>query len=237
MKKRNKYFEKEKLYRKLNQQLDKNSNAQYNLGWVDIDVPIFKGYRAYLEPRSDIQNREDAWVFWELCKTFGTTSFARKIKDFDWESKKYRKDGMHIYHMPKISAIGEYTYFSIDQQIAKWFTNEVQFADNDVRKKWGTNYYCKVPNFFFEIKYEKVYTTKIKLFDSVLKQEEAEIKSRIERDFYYKTQQYNNAPKSFRKGLNKTQRAKSRGVLHNIVYKEFEREFEDCYKGANWLYW
>ena len=85
MKKRNKYYTKEKEFIRLNKELDKNYQAQKDLGWIELDIPIFIGYEAYLEPREDIQNREDAWVFWEICQGLGTKTFAKKIKYFDWE--------------------------------------------------------------------------------------------------------------------------------------------------------
>jgi hypothetical protein len=237
MKKRNKHYLKEKEFIRLKKALEENNTAQFNLGWVELDNPIFIGYNAYLEPRPDIQNRDDAWVFWTICQNLGTVSFAKKIEYFDWEKRKSKS--FIQYDKPRICAIDESTYLSIDPQIRKWFTNEIEFSDKeyDRWRKWGKSYYCKIPNFFFEIKYEKVFRTRVKIFDSVLKQEEAEIEDILYSKFYYENRRYSNAPKYFRKNLNRSQRYKSKQKLHNVIYNGKDPDFEDNYKGANWLWW
>ena len=64
---------------------------------------------------------------------------------------------------------------------------------------------------------------------------EAEIESRITHKFYYK-QYGKNAPKSFRKLRNRSQKAKSKQTLIKIL-KGYDTEFNDNYKDVNWWYW
>jgi hypothetical protein len=230
MKKRNKHFLNEKEYIRLKKELNDNLSAQRNLGWVELPQPQFIGYIAKLEPRQDIQNRDDAWVFWYICQKFGTTYFARKIEYFDWNRKK-----KHSYYIPinkpHIHAIGINTYLDLPPQVQKYFRTDT------ISNSWRVHYYCDVPNFYWEIIYEKEYKTKVRLIDEILQQEEAEIESKINRKFYNQNHMMSNAPKHFRRSLNRSQRAKSKKTLHNIWKKDMNCEFEDNYRGAAWLWW
>ena len=242
MRKRNKYFKREKEFIRLKKRLSENWKAQSRLGWVDLEIPEFIGYTAYLEPREDIQNRDDSWIFWYICESFGTTAFAKKIIYFDWEwpTGRRRRWLSQNYTKPRISSIDRLTYYLLPPQVQKWFTDKVPIHSDDHKvSKWykWNYYYCNVPDFYFEIKYKKEYKTRIKLYSPILEQEESEIKSKLISDFYYENKRKNSkAPKSFRKLLNRSQRAKSKQVLHNIVYKNKEQEFLDNYKGADWLW-
>ena len=79
MKKRNKQFLKEKEFNRLKKRLDEITTAQHNLGWVELEIPQFIGYIAKLEPRQDIQNRDDAWVFHGICETFGRWKHCSRV--------------------------------------------------------------------------------------------------------------------------------------------------------------
>ena len=56
-------------------------------------------------------------------------------------------------------------------------------------------------------------------------------------DFYDYDQTCRYAPKSFRKILNREQRAKSKQILYKIQFVDSELEFEDNYRDAAWWYW
>ena len=227
MKKRNKQFLKEKEYLRLKKELRENRNAQRNLGWIELPQPEFIGYIAKLEPRQDIQNRQDDWIFWTICENFGTTSFARRVELFDWDKKKT----FSVYHKPHISSISQYAYDLLPSQVQKYF------KEDPYTRRWGTWYYCTVPSFYWDITYIKEYRTKIRLIDEILQQEESELESKLLHNFHDEERRFENAPKHFRKTLNRSQRAKSKQTLHNIIYKNKDVEFVDNYKGAKWLWW
>ena len=229
MKKRNKYYLRDKEYIRLKKDLRQNWETQRELGWVELPEPKFIGWIAKLEPRSDIQNREDAWIFWTICQNFCSVSFAKKLDLFEWNAKK--KNRYLISIKPHINSISQHTYLSLPSQIQKYFKEDTHSY------RWGTWYHCDVPSFYWEIAYEKEYQTRVRLFDEVLQQESSEIKSKIRNKFYKENQVMNNAPKHFRKYLNQKQRTKSKKVLYNIINKNREDEFDDNYKGANWLWW
>lgn len=235
MKKRNKHYLKEKEYISLQKKLADNWTAQRNLGYIELPEPIFLGYDAYLEPRDDIKNRQDAWVFEFICEYFSTTTFAKRIEYFDWNSKKVYRFPKYVY--PHIHGINEQTYHLLPPQVQKWFSSEIPFYYGNGWGRWKS-YYCTVPKFYFEVKYRKCYKTKEKIFDPILQQEEYELEYQIDKKFYHKqrSERYK-APKYFRKSLNRSQRAKSKQTLHNIVYKKMQCEFEDNYRGADWLWW
>lgn len=228
--KRNKKFYKEKRLVFLKNQLEKNLQTQRNLGYETLDCPIHIGYEAYFDIRDDIKNRQDYWIFEFICINLSTKTFARKRSLFDWNKKKR----FIKYESPKIISIPESAYNKLIPQIKKYFTKDIFSYNNGWNYHW---YICTVPNFYFEIKYRKVYRTRVKIYDPILKQEESEIRSEINSKFYNNKRWRKNAPKKFRKHLNKKQRAKSKQILHNIVYKNCDLEFVDNYRNANWLWW
>lgn len=228
MKKRNKYFLKEKEYLRLKKELEINRYAQRRLGWVELDKPKHIGWVAKLKPRQDILNREDAWVFEGICDLFSSVSYAKKIELFDWNIKK-KKTYYTTYNKPHIKSIGQHQYDSLVPQAQKYFTLDTH--------TWTNRYYCNVPNFYWEIFYEKNYQTKVKISDCILEQEEAEIQYQIDKKFHIRDKWCKGAPKSFRKKLNRSQRAKSKQTLYNIVINGKDEEFVDNYRSARWLWW
>lgn len=235
MRKRNKHFLKEKEYRRLIKRLDEIRTIQRNLGWVELEVPQFIGWTAKIQPRQDILNRQDDWVFIGICDLYSTTSFAKKIEYFEWNKKRHNpKDRFVVYSKPHIRSIHEWEYQRLVPQAKRWFKLD-EFSGSSWR---GCSYYCTIPNFYWEIIYEKNYKTKVKVSDVLLEQEEAEIKSKINSDFYWENEWCKGAPKDFRNRLNRSQRAKSKKTLHNIWKKGIEDSvFEDNYRGARWLWW
>jgi len=228
MKKRNKHSLKEKEFIRLKKELEKNRHAQYRLGWVELPEPRFRGWIAKLEARQDIKNREDSWIFEGIVNLFGTTTFARKIEWFDWNRSKKDKRWF-TYQKPRIKSINEWDYDRLVPQAKRWFTKDI-YSSN-----WkGDWYYCTIPNFYYEIVYEKDFITKVKLSDCILEQEEAEIESKLNSDFYHFDRCCKGAPKGFRKKLNRRQRAKSKMTLHKIWKEGYDLEFEDDYRGAAW---
>jgi hypothetical protein len=234
MKKRNKKWLKEKALIRLQKELDKNRQAQRNLGWIELENPRFIGWIAKFNPRKDIQNREDAWIFWEICEKLGTVCHARKIDLFDWNKKKRRN---MIISYPSIKDISEDYYLGLPPQVRKYFTEDTHGNYTEgYRRRWGKWYYCTVPNFFWEIVYEKEYQTKVKVIDEILLQEESEIEWAIERGSYNKSRYWGGVPKGFRKGLNRRERSKLKMDLH-LIKKGEEPEYVPNFRGAAWLYW
>lgn len=234
MKKRNKKWLKEKAFIRLKKELYKNHKAQRNLGWIELENPRFIGWTAKLHPRKDIQNREDAWIFWEISQDLSTVSHARKIDLFDWNRKKKRN---YIISYPSIKEISEDYYLRLSPQVRKYFTEDTfgNYTDG-YRRRWGKWYYCNVPNFFWEIVYEKEYQTKVRVIDEILLQEEAELEGKIDSDFYNESRYWGGVPKGFRKELNRKERSKLKMDL-NLLKKGEEPKYVPNYKGAAWLYY
>lgn len=239
MKKRNKKTLKEKDYLRLKKESNEIYKTQRNLGWIELDVPIRDGYNASLILRNDISNREDAWIFQEIVDKCGTKSWAKKLTHFEFlnnkqnGSLKIRHKNHYLYQKPHIRDISDYSYNLLSTPVQKYFTKKLS------KHSWyiGDYYICTVPDFYFDVKIETNWVTKMKIFDEVLQQEEAEIDAEIHRNHYEKSSYFGAPPKYFRKSLNKSQRAKAKNVLYNNVFKDKEFEFEDNYKSARWLYW
>jgi hypothetical protein len=235
MKKRNKKWSDDKEHRRLKRDLSKNRDTQRNLGWVELDDPIFIGWTAKIQPRADIKNREDGWVFEWICRNVTTDVFSRKIENFSWNKKipawAHRQDPPHV------KCISESLYNDLHPQIKKHFClDRFQAFSKEYKYRFGNWYICTIPEFYWDIIYVKAYKTKVQLIDEILLQEEDEIKSEIERRFYDKYWGYNSAPRAFRNHLNRIQRRKSKKDIIRQI-NELEPEYTPNYKDAAWLWW
>ena len=103
---------------------------------------------------------------------------------------------------------------------------------------YGYYYECNIPSFYLEILVEKNFVNKMKVFDEILLQEEAEIDAEICRNHYdkeYNDDGYNRFLKEH--NSSKRMRAKAKKVLYQNVYLEKDVEFEDKPKSSYWYYW
>lgn len=231
MKKRNKEYLKEKKYLSIKRAIDDNYDAQRNLGYIKLDVPIKDGYVAYLTLRYDISNRTDAEVFQYIVDNFGSKTYAKKIKYLDFFSKDYFVK-KHIYTKPHIRDINSDKFNSLKPCIQKYFTPYY----NNYNTLW---YYCNIPNFYFEIAFDEHFKDKVRVMDEILLQEyddlEKELKTYEDNygfDYFHFGR---HVPKKFRKCLNVGRRRKNKMLLKNDYLNE-DIIFDDTYNDANWRY-
>jgi hypothetical protein len=234
MKKRNKKWAKEKEFLRLKRELQKNSDSQRNLGWIELEEPIFIGWKAKIEPRKDIQNREDSWIFWKICENFSTGVFSKRIKDFDWNRKK-PVNQWNVQRPPHVKCINDSVYDNLPPQVQKYFTED-HYLSKEYRYRFGTWYSCNIPDFFWEIVYVKEYKTKVRVLDEILLQEEDDIEKEIYQNHYWEYKWYKGAPKHFRRTLNRIQRAKLKSDLKNQL-NDGDSYITPNYKNAKWLWW
>jgi hypothetical protein len=238
MKKRNKYWERDRKYHKLRNLLEENQIAQNNLGYIELDHPIPHGFNAYFILREDIANRDDAWVLqgiinhcgntaWRKKNTFETVNNRRK-RIGDYDAKKREND-----QYPTFKNVDEREYLTFVAEAKKWFTK--------AEDKWGrTYYYVNVPIFYYEVKVEQHYRTKVKVIDNVLLQEEAEIEAQL---YSFKDQRWSwnsgTAPKAWVRFWNVSHRREEKRMLQAMIYKGKE---DLCFPGnhrhsAQWSWW
>lgn len=175
MKKRNKYFLREKAIIRLKIENQKNNEAQRNLGWIELDKPIQHGYYAEWVLRSDIQKREDAHVFQEVLDVCAERIWSKneEFKHKDYKTKKWVIDN------PKLNKINKEKYENLSPSAKKHF-----YEDLTPIKNWRPGYANKF--YYCTLSYEivvfksKAYITHRKEHDNILKQIEAE----IEKDLY-----------------------------------------------------
>jgi hypothetical protein len=235
-----KQYKNEQEYRNLKKAEEINFTTRCNLGWYELPIPIHKGWEIKLTPRQDIKNREDGWLYEILARDYGNSVFVKRKKDFnnllEFKSPDNIKKLNERFssHKPGIGSISEKEYNLFIPAAKKLFRK-----DELSYKPWsGYRYNCIIPKFYWEYTFEKYFKTHIKLVDSCLEQENAEIKYFIEKDHIYRERGvYWHAPKSYRKAANRTQRSKSKQTLYNILNKNEDAVFTDHYKGAAWSYW
>ncbi len=241
MKKRNKYWEKDKEYRRILNALYENQTAQRNLGYVELDQPRPKGYTAHFVLRDDIARRDDAWVFQKIIDLCGSTAwsrkddFARNVKIHNDKIFAARHSNLTWYQYPQFSGLSDYEFHNLNlpEQVKKYFT--------EVIDKWNRRWYSvNVPYFYFEVKSERYYITKVKIIDEVLLQEEAELESKL---YSYSDRRYNychgTASKSYVRSFNISHRRQEKQKIHQFIYnKKQDIIFPGRHRhDAEWSYW
>jgi hypothetical protein len=219
-----------KRYIQLQKESRKNWEAQNALGRVELENPRPNGWNVLIIPRQDVQNREDADVFWEIISICGRKGFVR---DKRWYFSRKEKYSTYPYR-PELRKIPDYIYNGLRPAVKKYFSKEYK------RHYWYTNYYCNLPNFFWETKLERNYITHVQVIDEILKQEAAEIKKELDylSDKWGIGKWHTNAPKSYCKAYNRSDRAHNKQALYNFLYKDMEENFIYNHRNsATWDYW
>lgn len=229
-----------KKYLALLKKLDENNIAQSNLGYRELEKPIHHGYNIEWVLRGDVSRREDAWEYEVLLNDYSKKAWC-KDKTFKVYSKKEK---IEKEIKPYIPAVHLKTYKSWNPWFQKFWKH---IPSEDRHTWWGVEKYYKsvVPKWYFKTKITKHYKTHYKVIDEVLIQEEAEIKDKLYskeyRQFEY-SNWLNNVPKSYIKGINKSNRSYSKQTLrNNIQYEDLEceeREYQYHHRhSALWSYW
>src|SRR6478609_8255284 len=105
LKKRNKYFARDKALIRLRIEEKKLRDAIRNQSLIELDKPIHDGFTAEWVLRDDILNREDAHFFQEALDAFKEPLFSRR-EDFNFKDR-YNK----LYTAkPKLKTIKKEAY-------------------------------------------------------------------------------------------------------------------------------
>jgi len=160
-----------KRYKALERELNELYAIERNLGYKELEKPIFLGWKVKLIPRKDIQNRDDANVFWEVIKTCCSPGF---IPDKSYLKKKNSKFNKKPY-VPEIIRIYEKQYEALSDAAKKFFSYSEYHST-----RWHKIYYYNGPNFYWEHKLVRVFKTHIRVIDGDLKSRIKEV-----RDEYY----------------------------------------------------
>lgn len=232
--KKDKYSEAKKKFFDLEARLADNYQAQRNLGWIELDEPLFDGYSCKFILRDDIARRDDADIYQFFIDKLGVPVRSRK-KNFIHKDRNGRK-----YHLrPYFKRVSPRQYDEFPPRIQKHL--HVDY-DTDHMVLGRYSYRVGVPRFFFEVKRSKVYVTKVQLYDADLKKEEADLEKQlkyvtpiVKRN--WRTKDRYSAPKWFRKMLHKSNKMRSKRALHNVLKGIGEGDFHFNDKDAAWLWW
>lgn len=222
----NKYEQEHKKFLALKRALDENYITQKNLGYTKLEKPIRSGWKVSLIPRIDIQRREDADVFWKILASAGFSIITSSKK------KYYKEAKLHSNFNARILKISKAKYDSFEPALQKHFTQCT------LRKHWNEDYYCNIPNFYWELKFTKHYITEVKIIDELLLQEEAELKVQVFGKKYASYQEGRNPPADYVNTFNRKFRARSKQTLYNKINKDIDDVYELSGRHtARWMWW
>lgn len=225
-----KHTKQEKYIRKIEEEISRLRNEQRNLGYVQLDEKQFIGYEAYLVPRQDIQNRNDAEIFWNMAN-HASTAFAKRIDKFSWNDKGWRNHW--IQSKPMIRSISTEAFKLLSDKVKSYY----QFVSKGNGWHSKDEYINIVPTYYFEIKYRKVYRTQIKVESVLIEQELAELENYLISNNYYDLYGCSTAPKHYRKMLNVSRRRFNKQKVKLLESnQDIDINFDNNYKDASW-YW
>ncbi|HYV90190.1 MAG TPA: hypothetical protein VE978_00330 [Chitinophagales bacterium] len=175
-KSRLKYFGKEKQLLDLVRELDRLRNEKNNLGFIELEKPMVKGWKRFFILRPDISSRKDKKVFQKILDKINTEVVCNR-KDF--RKRDYRRKRMEVI-----------------EQHTKWLTkkefNELNFSDKErecfeykfVQLEFGQRRRRFVYRFEwqFELKIKRNIITKMRVMNPVIEQRMSEIENYMERN-------------------------------------------------------
>lgn len=201
------------------QKADKeNHQAQRNLGVVELKKPVFKGWTVLIVPRKDVQQREDAEIFWTIIDICGQIGFIRNKNRFKSKDKKYQC----WPYRPGLNTLCEYEFQKLTPPLKKYFSLRLK------KNPWQSNeYYCNLPYFFWDFKLEKSYITHTRLIDEILLQEENEIDKEMSYLSYKHGfgNEWRHPSKKYVQKYNRCYRAETKHILLNFIKKGIEQEY------------
>ena len=169
--KRSQKQEHEKHVRRIYSQLNKLRKAQQNLGWIELDKPVYLGYIKQFVLRDDVSRRSDAKVYQAILEKINDFATC-KTKDFmvkEWKTKKK----VPVKHKLKSLSKKEFNKLPSNQQ--KHF-----HSDYDHKKKeWR---YSFTLDYMFVPKVDKHYAYKVREYDAALEKQEDELYNYIEKN-------------------------------------------------------
>ena len=226
------------LYRevlKVQRELSELEKIQSNSNWVELEHPYKKGYYKTFDLRSDIKNREDAWVFYECIELVGTKAW--------WKNRSFKKKigkGKYEYINPEFGRISEDVYKTLKPAVKKYFT-ELSYWEkywNPFRKV----YKCIAPSYYFVDKIIPRWITHRLETESSLERRICEKEDYLKKDEILAIRYGScNAPKSYCKAYNRSDRRHNKHAVNKNVsiggdFDAFEYRYGHRHS-ARWDYW
>lgn len=206
----NKYDKRYKRFLAIIREMNEIRETQKKLGFIELKKPIFLGWTTFLIPREDIQRRNDAQIYWEVIKACCRKGFIRDKTYLKRRKKKYQT----FPYKPDIQPISEKVYLKLGISAKKHFV-----LSNHFTRKYHQKYYvCILPDFYWVLKLEKSYKTKIKVIDEILEQQYAEFHDEwINAVHKYYPGSYGKAKTYICKKMNRAARRKTKEMLHSYI--------------------
>lgn len=167
-KKINKYNREKKLL-DLDKENQKLWDAKYDLGWINLETPIFDGYEKKLILREDYTRRSDHKIYEDLLSIVGHSVYCRN-KSFtskNWKTKKLEP----IKVLPKSLSNSEFKK-KVPERLKRYF---YRYFDTG----YGYKYTLKETYMFIESKRYKHYKTRVRLIDPEIESRISEVQDQL----------------------------------------------------------
>lgn len=168
LKKRNKYFVRDKALVRLRIEDKKLRDAIRNQNLIELDKPIHDGFTAEWVLRDDILNREDAHFFQEALDACKESLFSRR-EDFKFKDRYNR----WYTAKPKLKTINKEAYGALSVG-AKKFYYETKVKSKHWQYGYSDMWYTCTLSYELVMKIKKHYKTHVKEHDEILYQMDSE---------------------------------------------------------------
>lgn len=233
MKKRNKYFEKEKALIRVKKELHENWQNQRNQAWVELEKPIPHGYNGEWVLREDIAKSPDGEILQWIIDNLGVEVWSKR-KDF--RVKEWRNNNKWQDIKPHFKRVDESTYEGYPASLQKYF----RLDTSDKNHWWRPKYKVDIEPWKLVMKKTRSYITHYKEHDEILYQINAELKSQLYRISDVPYGGYS-PPKWWRKTERRKAKGKHRKENREIINAynngELEDDFYSSYKTEGMYWW
>lgn len=197
-----------------------------NLGYVDLEKPILRGYKRYFVLREDIARSKQADFFQNILNKINTIEYSNSKVFNRKKSKNKKRKSVHDAKEQRLRNL------DIDDFKKKKFSiNEKSFFEERRRyykyNRTYTKYYVFREPWRFVLKIEKRYYTKEKIRDNVLEQEVSELENHITRNnLQYKIDKLHNKCANYYRWYSLYDKYKSpfTGLSRNAIILKYYNE-------------
>lgn len=171
--------------------------------------------------RADIARRKDADRFQYILDHFGKSAWSRR-KDFRAWSSYHRRE---VDIRPSFRELSPREYEGLKPWVQKFFDERERcYRWGGVRYKY---YVVNIQDYYLVLDKKRDYKTHYKVIDEILQQEEAELKARLDGEFYDERRarwDRHHSNKTWRKIYHRSERSKTRQAIKRNIMEAQEDE-------------
>ncbi len=178
-KKRAQHEDRDKQLLALHWEQNELRHQQRNLGWIELNPPVVRGWKRYFVLRPDVAKSKHADFFESILQKINTVQYSHR-KDFKIKKRKWRKK-VYVTKEQALLQPEEYHFNKLNftEKEKQWFAEVISFDKN--KRRFVKNYVFVEP-WRFVLRVRPNIITKTKVRDEAIESRIQQIRNYIERN-------------------------------------------------------